>query len=134
MTHVDAVNTPTTTLLLDTLRDATGWADLEFGGVRDALLVFVALLGVTLLILLVSFMRRGSLRGKIALPAVLPVMRHSPLSLVRHLPLLLFVAGVPFFAIARLIEPWRPNAGLGPGSCRPAAGEYYRAASPISAA
>ncbi len=30
MTNVDAVNTPTTTLLLDTLRDATGRADLEF--------------------------------------------------------------------------------------------------------
>lgn len=30
MTNVDAVNTPTTTLLLDTLRDTTGRADLEF--------------------------------------------------------------------------------------------------------
>ena len=30
MTNVDAVNSPTTTLLLDTLRDATGRADLEF--------------------------------------------------------------------------------------------------------
>jgi hypothetical protein len=82
----------------------TRWTDLEFGGVREALLVFVVLLGVALLVLLISFMRRGSLRGKIALPAVLPVMRRSPLSLVRHLPLLLFVAGVPFFAIA-LADP-----------------------------
>jgi hypothetical protein len=82
----------------------TRWTDLEFGGVREALLVFVVLLGVALLVLLVGFIRRGSLRGKIALPAVLPVMRRSPLSLVRHLPLLLFVAGVPFFAIA-LADP-----------------------------
>src|SRR4030095_7627722 len=49
-------------------------------------------------------MGRGSLRGKIALPAVLPVMRRSPLSLVRHVPLMLFLAGVPFFAIA-LADP-----------------------------
>ena len=82
----------------------TRWADLEFGGVRTALLVFVALFALSLLILLISFMRRGSLRGKIALPAVLPVMRHSPLSLVRHVPLILFLAGVPLFAIA-LADP-----------------------------
>ena len=82
----------------------TRWTDLEFGGVRDALLVFVVLFGLALLVLLVSFMRRGSLRGKIGLPAVLPVMRQSPLSLVRHLPLMLFLAGVPFFAIA-LADP-----------------------------
>ena len=35
---------------------------------------------------------------------VLPVMRRSPLALVRHLPLLLFLAGVPFFALA-LADP-----------------------------
>jgi hypothetical protein len=82
----------------------TRWADLEFDGAGSALLVFVALLGLSLLALLVSVMRRGSLRGKLALPAVLPVMHRSPLSLVRHVPLLLFVAGVPFFAIA-LADP-----------------------------
>ena len=36
--------------------------------------------------------------------AVLPVMRRSPLSLVRHVPLMLFLAGVPFFAVA-LADP-----------------------------
>ena len=85
------------------------WTDLEFGGVRDALLVFIVLLGVALLVLLVSFMRRGSLRGKLALPAVLPVMRRSPLSLVRHLPLLLFVAVVPVFAIRFESQAKRPG-------------------------
>jgi len=82
----------------------TEWADLEFASAREALLVFIVLLGLSFLFLLISFMRRGSLRGKIALPAVLPVMRGSPLSVVRHVPLLLFVAGVPFFAIA-LADP-----------------------------
>ena len=82
----------------------TRWTDLEFGDARTALLVFVVLLAIALLFLLVSFMRSGSLRGKLGLPAVLPVMRRSPLSLVRHLPLLLFLAGVPFFAVA-LADP-----------------------------
>src|SRR6187397_1619781 len=82
----------------------TRWAELEFGDARTALLVFVVLLAIALLFLLVSFMRSGSLRGKIGLPAVLPVMRGSPLSLVRHVPLMLFLAGVPFFAIA-LADP-----------------------------
>ena len=82
----------------------TRWSDLEFGGAREALLVFVVLLGFSLLVLVVSFMHRGSLRGKIGLPAVLPVMRRSPLSLVRHVPLMFFLAGVPFFAIA-LADP-----------------------------
>ena len=82
----------------------TPWVDLEFGGARTALLVFIVLLGIATLVLMVSFMRRGSLRGKIGLPAILPVMHRSPLSLVRHVPLMLFVAGVPFFAIA-LADP-----------------------------
>jgi len=82
----------------------TPWVDLEFGGARTALLVFIVLLGIATLVLMVSFMRRGSLRGKIGLPAILPVMHRSPLSLVSHVPLMLFVAGVPFFAIA-LADP-----------------------------
>jgi hypothetical protein len=82
----------------------TRWVDLEFGSARQALLVFIVLLALALLLFIVSFATRGSLRGKIALPAVLPVMRRSPLSLVRHVPLLLFLAGVPLFAIA-LADP-----------------------------
>jgi hypothetical protein len=82
----------------------TSWASLEFDGARTALLVFVVLLAVALLVLLVGFIGRGSVRGKVALPALLPVMRRSPLTFVRHLPLLLFAAGIPLFAIA-LADP-----------------------------
>jgi hypothetical protein len=82
----------------------TRWVALEFAGAREALLVFVVLLAIALLVLLVGFVGRGSVRGKIALPALLPVMRRSPLTVVRHLPLLLFVVGVPFFAVA-LADP-----------------------------
>jgi len=82
----------------------TRWADLEFAGAREALLVFVVLLAIAVLVLLVGFMRRGSVRGKIALPAILPLMRRSPVSLVRHVPLMLFLAGLIFFGVA-LADP-----------------------------
>ena len=42
--------------------------------------------------------------GPRTLPAIVPGMRRSPAAALRHLPLVLFVAGVPFFAIA-LADP-----------------------------
>jgi hypothetical protein len=82
----------------------TRWVDLEFDRVGDALLVFVVLLALAVLVLLVGVVRRKSARARVVLPALLPIMHRSPLSLVRHLPVLLFVAGFPFFAIA-LADP-----------------------------
>jgi hypothetical protein len=40
----------------------------------------------------------------IVLPAIVPSMRRSPFSAIRFLPLLVFLAGVPFFALA-LADP-----------------------------
>jgi hypothetical protein len=83
----------------------TRWADLQFNDARTALLLFLVLAGAALLVLAlrsIRGMRPG--RTHVALPAVLPVMRRSPLAALRHLPLLLFVAGLPFFAIA-LADP-----------------------------
>jgi Ca-activated chloride channel family protein len=79
----------------------TRWADLQFVEARTALLVFVVLAAIAALALLARA-GRGRRAGKthVALPAILPVMRRSPMSAVRHLPLLLFLAGLPFFAIA----------------------------------
>ena len=83
----------------------TRWADLQFVEARTALLAFVVLGAVAALALLART-GRGRRAGKthVALPALLPVMRRSPLAAVRHLPLLLFVAGLPLFAIA-LADP-----------------------------
>jgi Ca-activated chloride channel homolog len=83
----------------------TRWADLQFADPRTALLVFIVLAAVATLALL-GRAARGRRAGKthVTLPAVLPVMRRSPMAMVRHLPLLLFVAGLPFFAIA-LADP-----------------------------
>jgi Mg-chelatase subunit ChlD len=79
----------------------TSWSDLQFSDARTALLVFVVVAAVAALALFArSAWGTRAGRTHVALPAVLPVMRRSPLVVVRHLPLLLFVAGLPFFAVA----------------------------------
>ena len=83
----------------------TRWRDLQFTDVRTALLVFVVLAAIAALVLFTRSMlgtRAG--RTHITLPSLLPGMRRSPLALTRHLPLMLFVAGLPFFGIA-LADP-----------------------------
>lgn len=81
------------------------FADLEFGQAQAALLVFVVLLASALILLVARTARgRGMGRGSVALPAIVPAMRWTPASWIRHLPLVLFVAGVPLFAVA-LADP-----------------------------
>jgi hypothetical protein len=92
----------------ETLTDwqALNLANVQFGHSRAAVLITVALVAVTLLTILARGLRaRDSRRGRLVLPAMLPVMRSSRLSLLRHLPLLLFLAGVPFFVVA-LADPY----------------------------
>jgi Mg-chelatase subunit ChlD len=81
------------------------FADLQFGEARTALLVFVVLLAAALVALLLRGARpRAAGRAHLALPAIVPAMRWSPAAAVRHVPLVLFVAGVPLFGIA-LADP-----------------------------
>ena len=83
----------------------TRWADLRFNDPRTALLVFVVLLAIAALALIARSARgRRAGRTHVALPALLPVMRRSPMAAVRHLPVLLFAGGLPFFGIA-LADP-----------------------------
>ncbi len=84
----------------------TRWSDLQFAESRAALVVGIVLVAVSLLALLARG-ARGTRPGRthIALPAVLPLMRRSPLAAIRYLPLLLFLVGLPFFAIA-LADPY----------------------------
>jgi hypothetical protein len=81
----------------------TRWSDLQFGQAHTALLVFIVLLAIVVMLFGISMMRRRG-RTQVALPAILPVMRRSPLMVVRHLPLVMFLAGIPLFAIA-LADP-----------------------------
>lgn len=84
----------------------TRWSALQFTEARTALVLTLILVAVAVLAL-VARSARGTRAGRthVALPALLPVMRRSPLAMVRHLPLLLFLCGLPFFAIA-LADPY----------------------------
>ena len=83
----------------------TRWADLQFGGARNALLLFIVLLATAVLVVIARTLRaRRAGRTHVAMPALLPMMRGSRLAAVRHLPLVLFLLGLPFFAIA-LAQP-----------------------------
>jgi hypothetical protein len=83
----------------------TSWADLQFAHAQTAVLVFVALLAIALTVLVARRARvqRGG-RTHVTMPALVPGMRASAAAPVRHLPLLLFLLGVPCFAIA-LADP-----------------------------
>ena len=81
------------------------WSDLQFAEARAAVIVFGVLLALAVLVLLarrISSRKAG--RTHIALPAVLPIMRRSRLSAARHTAFVVFLLGVPFFAVA-LADP-----------------------------
>lgn len=81
------------------------WSDLHFTQARAALLVFAVLLAMSLLMLLARGLRsRTAGRTHIGLPAILPAMRRSYLPAMRHAAFLLFLLGMPFFAVA-LADP-----------------------------
>lgn len=81
------------------------WTDLHFTQSATAVLALVVLVAIAALTLLARGLRsRKAGRTHIALPAVLPVIGRSPLAAVRHLAFLVFLIGIPFFAIA-LADP-----------------------------
>jgi Ca-activated chloride channel family protein len=81
------------------------WSSLTFFEARSAMLLFVVLLAAAVLVLLVRGIRTaGATRSLVALPAIVPGMRWSPGASIRHVPLVLFMAGVFLFAIA-LADP-----------------------------
>ena len=95
-------------LVVRTLNDwrAGAVGDLVFTS-KNAALVGAALLAVAAASVFAWRSIRGRLAGRtaVALPAVLPRIRRSPLSFARHAPFLLFLAGLPFFCLA-LADPY----------------------------
>ena len=94
-------------MVRETVADWLGlrWADLHFEAAWTAVLVLAVLVAICLLMLVArSLGPRKPGRAHLALPAVLPVMRRSRFSAVRHGAFLVFLVGVPFFAIA-LADP-----------------------------
>ena len=84
-------------------------AELRFGRIEEALVVSLALGMVVLLLVLWRSQRRPSparlRRDAIAVAALLPVVRSSPASALRHAPFALFVAGL-VFAMLALTDPY----------------------------
>ena len=80
-------------------------SDVHFDQTWIAVLVLVVLIAIAALTLLARGLRSQKAgRTHVALPAVLPVMRSSRFALVRHAAFLVFLLGVPFFAVA-LADP-----------------------------
>lgn len=81
------------------------WSELQFGEARTALIVVVVLLALALLMLVVRGLARSRAgRTHVALPAVVRTVTRSHVSWLRLAPFLLFLCGVPFFAVA-LADP-----------------------------
>ena len=81
------------------------WTDLQFPQAATAFFMVVVVLALSLLMIAARrlWLPRAR-RAQLGLPAVLPVMRGSYLSATRHAAFLLFLLGVPFFAVA-LADP-----------------------------
>ena len=76
-------------------------AELQFWHGGDARLIAVGLVVVALFVLVArSFLSRQPGRHRLVIPAILTTVRPSYVAFLRHLPLVLFVAGLPFLGLA----------------------------------
>ena len=81
------------------------WDDLQLAEARTTALVFAAIASVAVLTLLARRLPASKAgRTHVTLPALLPVIRRSPWSALRHSPFFVFLLGVLFFAVA-LADP-----------------------------
>ena len=97
--------------LISMVQDALGdwirlsWNDLHFDETWTAVLVLVVLLSISGLMLLARGLRSQKAgRTHVTLPALLPSILRSHFSTLRHAAFLVFMLGVPFFAVA-LADP-----------------------------
>lgn len=81
------------------------WNELTFPERGTALLVFGALLAAVLLLLAARYvLLHARERQHVVVPALLRLFTRSRFAPIRHAPLVLFAAGIPFFAVA-LADP-----------------------------
>lgn len=76
------------------------WGDLRFAQLAAGFLLGAVLLAIPLMLLLARGRSSRHAPRQMALPALLPVMQRSGLSALRHAAFVLFVLGIPFFALA----------------------------------
>jgi Ca-activated chloride channel family protein len=80
-------------------------ADLQFWHQNAAQRLLVGLIGLTVILLIVrAGLRRETNPSGVVLPALLRTVRPSRVAWLLHLPVVLFVTGIPFFALA-LADP-----------------------------
>ncbi len=85
-------------------------ADLLFWHGAEARLALIGLLAIAALLLVArSTFGRGPSRYRLAVPAVFPSLRTSFFAWLRHVPLGLFLLGLPFLALA-LADPYTSMA------------------------
>jgi len=88
----------------------TEWRNVRLGALQfphqnTARLTLVLLIGLSLTLIVVRLALGGQPgRSRVALPRILPWVRRSPLAFVRHAPLVPFLIGLAFFAVA-LADP-----------------------------
>jgi Ca-activated chloride channel homolog len=76
-------------------------ADLRFVHADWARLAVITLMGLAVAMLVLrSTLRRRSTEQRVGIPAILGSLQPTPLAFVRHLPLVLLVAGLPWFVLA----------------------------------
>jgi Ca-activated chloride channel family protein len=81
-------------------------ADLRFMQPGPARLALIALIGLAIAMLVVrSTIRRRSTEQRVGLPAILASLEPTSLAFIRHVPLVLLVAGLPWFVLA-LADPY----------------------------
>ena len=82
------------------------WSSLKFERWDSAMLIALICGAVFISALIIKYSRKDIAgRKKIVLPAVLPIFRQSRLSFARHIPIALFLVGLPLFFIA-LADPY----------------------------
>jgi hypothetical protein len=80
--------------------------DLLFGHLDVARLLVIGLAGLAVLALILrSILGSAPGRRAVAMPALLASVRASPVAFIRHVPLVLFLAGLPLFVLA-LADPY----------------------------
>jgi hypothetical protein len=82
-------------------------SDLFFGRADAAYILALAISGLTVIAIVArSLVRRRNTAGRVVLPALLG-RRRSPLTTLRHAPVIVFLAGLPFLGLA-LADPYSP--------------------------
>jgi hypothetical protein len=79
--------------------------DFDYQHWNEAHLLLVALASVALCLTIARLAFRGDRAAGVVLPALLGVVPRSRAAVLRHAPVLVFLAGLPFFACA-LADPY----------------------------